>query len=356
MQRQKITERPTFDYDDKVEIAQKSNERCCMCGKKVYFGYGATIDHFVPLNKGGINQDLNLVMLCDECNHNKADKVINPTDFLPYLKEKSKKKLEMYFDDYIKSFEYIKRDNILACDEYKIEVYPMLKGRYYNKNRKMPTETLILSRATFEDKNELVEYYESYLRKYSLDYKTAKARIDFYLRFGCIYCLKKDGKIKMFCAITIRALDFLSRYKDIQKAIQVFPVCKYSNDKNAFLIVSMYDYLIQRLMWEQGLNHMTSIITIHKNDSLSFKSITARTTNIYEDYLGYISGYHVHSTAGSKKVTDTEAKNLNEFYETFEEVYDKAKAYIEKVNAPSWMKDLIQDSSYEEPKNVAFPF
>lgn len=45
----------------------------------------ATIDHLIPLSKGGDNRLENLVLACQECNRLKADKL--PNEFkLPILK------------------------------------------------------------------------------------------------------------------------------------------------------------------------------------------------------------------------------------------------------------------------------
>ena len=72
LERQKIVERDDFTFDEREHIAAKSHHKCAHCGKEVYFGYGATVDHFVPLNKGGTNRDINLIMLCNDCNKEKG--------------------------------------------------------------------------------------------------------------------------------------------------------------------------------------------------------------------------------------------------------------------------------------------
>lgn len=47
--------------------------RCLRCGKIE----GLTIDHVVPLSKGGTNDDDNLQTLCNECNQWKKDFIVD---------------------------------------------------------------------------------------------------------------------------------------------------------------------------------------------------------------------------------------------------------------------------------------
>lgn len=48
--------------------------RCChWCNKRFESEDSATIDHVVPLSKGGSNRQDNLVLACEECNAERAD-------------------------------------------------------------------------------------------------------------------------------------------------------------------------------------------------------------------------------------------------------------------------------------------
>lgn len=56
---------------------------CAYCGKRVYrevnntHNSKATIDHIVPLSKGGTNAQYNLVLSCFECNNRKGSKEVD---------------------------------------------------------------------------------------------------------------------------------------------------------------------------------------------------------------------------------------------------------------------------------------
>ncbi len=53
--------------------------RCRYCGarKKIY---RLTIDHVVPRSRGGVDALTNCVLACNQCNHDKADKL--PDEFM----------------------------------------------------------------------------------------------------------------------------------------------------------------------------------------------------------------------------------------------------------------------------------
>jgi 5-methylcytosine-specific restriction endonuclease McrA len=54
------------------EIFERDGE-CLKCGRKNKF----TIDHIVPISKGGNNEKSNLQILCERCNSLKGDSIID---------------------------------------------------------------------------------------------------------------------------------------------------------------------------------------------------------------------------------------------------------------------------------------
>ena len=64
-QRRKFT-----DYEKKTVYAD-GNGRCAICGKPIRF-CDMTIDHIIPLSRGGTNAPDNLQLSCRECNFMKS--------------------------------------------------------------------------------------------------------------------------------------------------------------------------------------------------------------------------------------------------------------------------------------------
>lgn len=99
MDREKIVERANFTNEEKEDVLRKSGGVCAHCGKPIFIGYQFSVDHYIPLTKGGVNRSYNLVPLCKECNKKKDDKIFEPEEYLLYLKEKPMEKLKGYYDE-----------------------------------------------------------------------------------------------------------------------------------------------------------------------------------------------------------------------------------------------------------------
>lgn len=57
-------------------VFERDNYQCQSCGKQ-YGETNLTIDHIIPLVRGGSNDISNLQTLCFSCNRQKADKIDN---------------------------------------------------------------------------------------------------------------------------------------------------------------------------------------------------------------------------------------------------------------------------------------
>jgi hypothetical protein len=57
---------------DKLYIYHRDNKRCYYCGKTLKFNQ-TTLDHFIPLSKGGTDDIFNIVTCCKKCNKIKGD-------------------------------------------------------------------------------------------------------------------------------------------------------------------------------------------------------------------------------------------------------------------------------------------
>lgn len=55
------------------------NPHCNYCNKELLYSE-STLDHVIPVSKGGKNKNTNLVLACKDCNTKKSDQSVN--DFL----------------------------------------------------------------------------------------------------------------------------------------------------------------------------------------------------------------------------------------------------------------------------------
>lgn len=202
MKRQNITSRRDFvdmmTDDEKMDIAKKYHFRCAHCGATTYpmmAGGRGTIDHYIPLSKGGVSQSVNYVYLCEKCNKEKGSLILDPQKYLRYIDAKPYEKLSRYFYDYLDSFEYFSRRNLLACDAYTFSVsrafgndvkrmeriarkYPDKCMQYYSYRKIGPDQM-----------QEAGQFYIDYLKKYGLlaSEESAWDNLEFWSQFGVLY-------------------------------------------------------------------------------------------------------------------------------------------------------------------------
>ena len=350
MKREKIYERENIDFDEKDRIGWKSDNRCCHCGKPIYFGYGATLDHFVPLHKGGTNRNINLIALCEDCNKTKDDKIMTLA-YVPYLKDKYKKELGDYLESYIMSFEYIERNRIFACDEYMMQTIPYVN----NANRKRLEAAQKLSvkykikYTTNDDFDKICDYYEKYLKKHNI-IKTKdeiEASISFWMQFGCIYYIERNSEIYFMAAITVKHLDSPARYKEIPYSINMYLFPLYSNNAWRHVSRQLITNLPQYILDEQKLDVLPITACMLKEDKLTYPVLSDVTRTMpYKDDMGYCSVNYLSSEYPDK---DGKIEKTHKFFKTFEEQDKKLIDYIKNYPDSTWNNMLY---SLFSPKDI----
>lgn len=70
-------ERKLFTYEERTKILKRSYKICCRCGRPLTTK-NMTVEHVVPLSRGGTNQIENLVALCPQCNKDKGSMIYLP--------------------------------------------------------------------------------------------------------------------------------------------------------------------------------------------------------------------------------------------------------------------------------------
>ena len=271
---QKYYERDRFTYDEKQQICRKSDNRCCHCGEKKFINYGATIDHFVPLDKGGCNQNFNLIMLCEDCN-NKKDNKLYDISYLKYLKPEYLEPLKQYVEDYVQVMDTAQRNRILAYDEYNMPVTFAIG----TKKKFTQTVNTKLKYATVDDIDKLTEYFIRYLKHVdALDSEeAARNNIIFWLNFGCIYYIEKNNEIQTIFAITLRNCSPKEGYKGITCIPNLYLFPYYNNYVNQAIIEEMILYIPSIILKENNIDYIPINLILLAKDKMA-------------PYLGYKVG------------------------------------------------------------------
>lgn len=327
----KYYDREKFTYEEKQRICFKSDNQCCHCGKKIFVGYEATVDHFIPLNKGGSNQFLNLIPLCKKCNEEKEDKLYN-IDYITYIKDKYRKELSNYLDSYVQVIDYVQRHRLLAYDEYKQEVFVVPKnllGRTTYKNKKIGVKcSYTLKYATWNDLDKMTDYLIRYLIKNdSLDNeKVARDNIMFWMKFGCIYYIEKNNEVTTMFALTIKHVENNNDFRGIynQPNMYIFPY--YLSDISEQIILDMIVQIPKLICDENKLSFIPlNIIMLNVEKMQYLLSYAYHTAPTAEDIEGFISFHIVFG----------EGKNSNDYeniHKEYEEMSDDEKVTYHFLN------------------------
>ena len=59
----------------RLQVIERDNRRCCICGRSVRDGVTLEVDHILPISRGGKTTYDNLQTLCRDCNRGKGDKL-----------------------------------------------------------------------------------------------------------------------------------------------------------------------------------------------------------------------------------------------------------------------------------------
>lgn len=268
MNRCKITEREFFTNAEKEDVLAKTKGGVCAhCGKPIFIGYQFSVDHFIPLDKGGCNRIINLVPLCKKCNAEKGIKVYSPDDFLSYLKPKYMEEIQGYYNSYIKSFNYVSRNSLIAQDDFFVEVpAPVL----IRKGKKYPKIKYKLQRAEYKDLDEIYDYYVKYLKKYNAldDIQSAKANIMYWYESGCIYFVKKNNEVKIMAAYNVVDVAPKDGNYGMTKNLDILVFPYYTNIATGILTDALIYNIPEKIATEQNLGVMPILISGLVNDTI----------------------------------------------------------------------------------------
>lgn len=89
----------TFDIIKRQKILNKSGGVCAHCGVELTLKT-FTVDHYIPKSKDGSNTMNNLIPLCEECNRDKDNKILEPLIAYPYINIKYENELIRLYNIY----------------------------------------------------------------------------------------------------------------------------------------------------------------------------------------------------------------------------------------------------------------
>lgn len=263
MERVKIENRRRFTPAEKSAIMYKSGNKCSHCGCKLN-GDHLTIEHVIPLDKGGTNDFGNLVALCKTCNTMKDNFVCHPAEFYKYVDGLYMDELIFNQNKYYSDFNWQTPTNFFP-EELKLFDIPMIIGTpSFRQQRKKGLKnasiktTCILHKAVYSDLDNIYYYLKKYEAKYnkglSADEKTdVKDFISNYFDNGAIYFLtSKSGEIKAVMPLMFKLQnDSFDRVECADKDVYLMhmyePLVLYPNYNTGTALMKAYCYLFSVL-------------------------------------------------------------------------------------------------------------
>lgn len=349
----KYYDREHFTLDEKEDICAKSGNKCAHCGTPIYAGYQMTVDHFIPLDKGGSNQMINLIPLCKDCNESKDNKLYS-MEYIKYLKPKYKQQIKDYLDSYVQVIDYCQRHRLLAYDEYNRSIL-ITPRNVRRKNKSVGVKSkYVLKYATWDDLDKITDYLIKYLKKNEVldSEEAARENIIFWMQFGCIYYVERNGEVTTMIAMTIKQLGENQDYRGIynQPMMYLFPY--YQTEISEQIVLDLIYDIPKLICDENNLSFMPlNIVMLEDEKMKNVLSYMYKTSPKEDNVEGFIV---FHVLVGENESYDNvhiEYEDMNEsekkthdFFNKFNDVTDKMLRYFEKYEdreSVSWMINSI---------------
>lgn len=165
MARTRIEDREFIPHYIRQQTLYECNRICAHCGTALDYNTNFTLEHVIPLSKGGKNDPENYVALCETCNKEKSNDVVEPSKYYPYLPKEKMERLQKLFADYLESTDWLSYDNLFPTDQFDMFAHIPV----FNKGKQINVPITCHVRKV--RKTEAFEYLTMYKGRLSLDDK-----------------------------------------------------------------------------------------------------------------------------------------------------------------------------------------
>lgn len=233
MNREQVEERKWFAPEEKDFILSKSHGRCCHCGKKISVGKDFTVEHVIPLSKGGTNNISNIVALCKDCNDAKQDRIIEPEDYLKYLDDMYKQEVIDNQNKYYEEYNWFSQRNFIPVDKRTIDIEVILPFKSHKKKSEVGYKIqYTVDKATYADLNNIYEYIWRYNQRYGINTtrEHLKESVSDIFCHGAFYIVQSKSKeLAAVIPVALTKTDILDN-KDLCLLSIKNPICLYNKE------------------------------------------------------------------------------------------------------------------------------
>jgi len=299
MYRTQYEDRAIISTEMREKILAKSESRCCKCGHPLTLKK-MTVDHYIPISKGGTNNMENLVPMCKKCNKNKNDLVITPGEGIKYIDAKHMNELQSLYKGYIDDVKWY-RPNSLSREDMHIIQYPLLitaaKGHIQRDKYGLYTSLsgqCVLEKVTYDSLEEVYDYTVRYMNKYNLDTTNLKEDLSKNFSTGTVWKIRGSGGIiaTIFMdigSITVEDKNGVPHNTYVYK-INGIPVLNQGPCQKE-IIRSAFGYILGNLARLSNDKSITFILTIPAKDTFLediFNNYYLSSTKMDENWVSNI--------------------------------------------------------------------
>lgn len=195
--RARVEERTPFPWTVKEPLLKETGGKCAHCGAPLDRYTNLSVDHFIPLSKGGSNSPENLTVLCDDCNLEKADMILPPIGWYPYLCHTKKKMLQERLKKYMRETDYLAEDCLMPMDTFRIEAPVTTKKTFAGGGYKQLRIPVYIHGTKMTD-DDAFAWLMEYRRH--LQWRDAEGTVKHPSEFMAPYYLLKKGDIEIAMA------------------------------------------------------------------------------------------------------------------------------------------------------------
>lgn len=278
MQKKRAKEdtRYTFTVDEKKEMLKRTNGKCAKCGKELILGTkDCTVEHIIPISKGGKNEPSNLICMCKSCNLLKGNDIVQPS-WYKYLNEDELPSVERLFIRYLKEYCHISDRNLLPIDQYSMKIHFNAKtGDIYcdSSGRIIDVEKEIIWKKAHlrDDLDKIVEAYKRFNKKNEIECPDLKTRVSYLIREHCLYYVEDShGEIKAVVPFSLAEMELgvnvkkfiygsAKANKQMPCVLFVHPINCTSKRVYSRAMIYFFQYIVASLMTTLDTEVMRSI-------------------------------------------------------------------------------------------------
>ena len=242
IQHEELEKRILFDIDVRKEVLAKSHGKCACCNTQLNTKT-MTIDHIIPISRGGSNNKENLIGLCKTCNELKSNMLYRPEGFyISMINDPLYKTMQDLFREW---FDGIYKD-------FDIELFPLISPQHIslfspiplNNRKKFPISSQFMIKWDFMG-NEYIDMMQGItgLNMTELRCDTNMIHYGKYEKHSvAVYALTKVNSDKWLSVVSVL-------YDKETKQLTVYePWCNMTKSNEACTLFHFVYYLFESLV------------------------------------------------------------------------------------------------------------